>query len=92
MLLRWQEGNLGERAVVVDRLAPGTAVFEPLGRLGADADRFSDRYHLLPGVYTYRVKPVGTDTDAPYAMLTVRFPKLEVSPVYLPATYMVRRR
>ena len=93
--LRWQENNLDEREVVVERLAPGTAVFEVVGRLGANANHvmFMDRYLLMPGVYSYRVKSVGTAGDSPYAGLTVRFVKTEERRVYLPVVYkaFVRR-
>jgi len=92
VLLRWHETNLGEREVVVERLAPGTAVFEPLGRLGVNADRFMDRYLLLPGIYSYRVKSVGAEGDSPYAGLTVRNVTREAKPLYLPVVHTFRRR
>jgi hypothetical protein len=90
VVLTWREGNVRETGVVVERLDPGMASYRPLAQLDADAGQFRDHYELVPGLYTYRLRPVGEEVDGPWRTLTVRFGERSGRPLYLPLTY--RRR
>lgn len=90
--LLWREGNAAATGVVVERLAPGRADFEPLAVLAAGPRQLLDRYDLLPGVYSYRVRPFGDAVDGPYTTITARFARVEAHRSFLPAAFQVRRR
>ncbi len=90
--LAWRDANLAGTGVIVERLAPGRADFETLAVLGAGPGTLVDRFDLLPGVYSYRVRPVGDATDGPYSAVTARFARVEPHAAFLPAAFQVRRR
>ncbi len=90
VLLAWQELNLREDGVVVERLDPGMAQYRTVAQLAPDATSLLDTYYLTPGTYTYRVRPVADEVGAPWRNVTVRYSGGVLSSLFLPVTYRPR--
>ena len=82
--VRWQDRERLETGYVVERLAPGSARYEVIGRVGPNAERFVDRVYLAEGVYGYRVKAVNDLAESAYGRAGVRVGTGVPSVLYLP--------
>lgn len=91
LVLTWRNRTSSHTGVRVERLDPGLADFRVVGRLAASAQRFVDRYELLPGTYTYRIVTTSDGLVSNAALLTVQVGHSEPSAVYLPLGIVFRR-
>jgi hypothetical protein len=82
--LRWQDNERRETLYVVERRAPGSSVYQAVGRLEAGATEFVDRVYLAEGHYHYRVRAVAEDAESPSAGVGVTYGGTRPSVAYLP--------
>ncbi len=88
--LRWRDNAGDETGYVVQRRGPGSARYETIGLLGANAQGFTDAAYILRGTYHYRVKAVGKTADSAYVLTMATLGGPRVAWLYAP--FVLQRR
>lgn len=91
LVLTWRNRSTSHTGVRIERLDPGMADYRVVARLAPSAQRFVDRYELLPGIYTYRIQTTSDGLVSSPVLLTVQVGHSHPSAVYLPLGILFRR-